>query len=179
MRKTMTQKPIDIIQEFVDLYKHEQMLAFFEFHVGDVAGLCRISKPKSEAPGTRYLSLTFMADAPDERTRAAVDEVLDRINDEAFQNALPPVAAVVPVPNMITGAENYVRQVDLMLKAYVAPGQPFIAERLIPVLVKLTGIDVGAVEWWEGTTAASGKGAVHSPPATKSFLAGLTARFKK
>jgi hypothetical protein len=40
MRKTMTQKPIDIIQEFVDLYKHEQMLAFFEFHVGGAQSVC-------------------------------------------------------------------------------------------------------------------------------------------
>lgn len=175
----MAEKPIDIIQEFVDLYQHEQMLAFFEFQAGGVAGLCRISKPKSAVPGMRYLSLTFMIDAPDERSRAVVDEVLDRIDDEACQSALPPVAAVVLVPTMIRGAENYVRQVDLMLKGSVDPGRPFVAERLIPVLVKLTGIEPGVVEWWDETAASSGKGAVPSPPASKSFLGDIAARFKK
>lgn len=178
----MAQEPIDIIQEFVDLYKHEEMLAFFEFHVESVepvAGLCRVSKPKSGAPGMRYLSLTFMVDAPDERSRAAVDGVLDRIDDDAFQTALPPVAAVVPVPNMIRGAENYIRQVDLLLKESVDPGRPFVAERLIPVLIKLTGIRAGAVEWWDPTVPSSRTSAGGTSDAFKSFLAALTARFKK
>jgi len=40
----MTQKRIDIIQEFVDLYPHEQTVAFFEFRVG---GTRAVDEPES------------------------------------------------------------------------------------------------------------------------------------
>ena len=178
----MAQKPIDIIQEFVDLYKHEDMLAFFEFQIGTVepvTGLCRISKPKSGAPGMRYLSLTFMVDAPDERTRAAVDAVLDHIDDDSFRAALPPVTAVVPVPNMALDADNYIRQVDLMLREYVDPGRPFIAERLIPVLIRMTGIRAGNVEWWDAGAAPSAPPSRRPAGSSKSLLGSLAARFKR
>jgi hypothetical protein len=147
----MRDERIDIIQDFVDLYQHEETLAFFEFQCrrtgGDpVSGLCRISKPKG---GTmRHLSLTFMVDTPDERTRDGVDEVLARIEGDTFRTALPPVAAVVAAPPISSDAENYVRQLDIMLQGPIDSGKPFIAEQLMPVLQEFHDGEASALVWW-------------------------------
>ena len=151
----MSTERIDIMQEFVDLYKNEAMLAFFEFHLAraghePVRGLCRISKPKSHSAHMHYLSLTFMLDTPDQATRATADAALERLDGAAFHAALPAVADVVPVPDIADASENYIRQVDLMLADYVSdPGKVFIAERLLPALHTLTQITAGEVVWWD------------------------------
>lgn len=142
---------IDSIQDFVDLYQHEETLAFFEFHCrrtgGDpVSALCRISKPKRGS--LRHLSLTFIVDAPDERTRDCLDEVLARIGADAFRTALPHVAAVAAAPPISSDAENYVRQLDIMLHESIDSGRPFIAERLMPVLREFLEGEAGALVWW-------------------------------
>ncbi len=178
MGRTMAQKRIDIIQEFVDLYKREEMLAFFEFRIGGpngTAGLCRISKQKGGATGPRYLSLTFMVDAPDERSRAAAETALNRIKDAAMQAALPAVSAVVPIPVMIHGAENYVRQVDVMLREATEIGKPFVKERLLPVVLRLTGMTAGAVEWWDEAAPTGAAAAGERTP----LLGALLARWRK
>jgi len=175
----MTQKRIDIIQEFVDLYKQEEMLAFFEFRVGGPqgsAGLCRISKQKGDAGGVRYLSLSFMVDAPDEQSRATADSALNRIEDHALQAAVSEVAAVVPIPVMIHGGENYVRQVDLMLREPVEADKSFVAGRLLPAVLRLSGITASPIEWWGETAPAKAAPATgeHGP-----LLATLLARWRK
>jgi hypothetical protein len=178
----MAQKRIDIIQEFVDLYQHEEMLAFFAFRIGGpngVAGLCRISKQKGGSAGARYLSLTFMIDAPDEGSRVLADKALSRIDDAAMRAALPAVAAVIPIPVMIHGAENYIRQVDLMLGEHVEVGKAFVTERLLPVVFTLTGMTAGAVEWWDETSPTPPNTTAVASGARTPLLGALLARWRK
>ena len=178
----MAQKRIDIIQEFVDLYQHEEMLAFFEFRIGGpngVAGLCRISKQKGGSAGARYLSLSFMIDAPDEGSRALADKAWSRIDDAAMQAALPAVAAVVPIPVMIHGAENYIRQVDLMLGEHVEVGRAFVTERLLPVVFRLTGMTAGTVEWWDEAAPGPRTSAAAASDERAPLLGALLARWRK
>jgi hypothetical protein len=173
----MAQKRIDIIQEFVDLYKREEMLAFFEFRVGGpngTAGLCRVSTQKGGAAGGRYLSLTFLIDAPDEGTRAVADEALNRIEDAAVHAELPAVIAVVSIPAMIDRAESYIRQVDLMLDESTAVERSFVADRLVPLVLRLTGMTAGAVEWWDEVAqvqpSRSAEAVSDGPPSRVSVL---------
>lgn len=103
----MDARRIDIMQEFVDLYQHEAMLAFFALQLDreaaePIRGLCRISKPKSR-PHMPYLSLTFLVDAPDDAARALVDDALARLGATTFTAAVPVVSEVVPVPEMEAG----------------------------------------------------------------------------
>ena len=178
----MAEKRIDLIQEFVDLYKQEEMLAFFEFRIGGptgTAGLCRISKQKGAAAGMRYLSLTFMVDAPDEKSRAAADSALNRIEDAAMQAALPAVAAVVPIPVMIHGGENYVRQVDVMLREPTEVNNAFVRDRLLPAVFRLSGITTSAVEWWDETAPAAPANATETAEQRTPLLGALLARWRK
>ncbi len=194
----MREEPIDILKDFVSLYDREEMLAFFQFRCARadgaaVCGLCRISKPKGRA-GFSYLSLTFMADAADDGARAAVDDVLTRIEAEDFRSMLPAIATIVPVPAMCNDSENYVRQLDAMLRPHIDPGKPFLAERLLPALRTVMQIETGSVVWWAdedgtlrpdaaptpsqaGTVVEPRTAAAHTPPA--SALKNLTRRLKK
>lgn len=180
--KTMAQKRIDIIQEFVDLYQQEEMLAFFEFRIGGptgTAGLCRISRQKGDAAGMRYLSLTFMVDAPDDKSRAAADAALNRIDDAAMQAAVPAVAAVVPIPVMIHGGENYVRQVDVMLREPTEVSQAFVMDQLLPVVFRLSGITTRAVEWWDEAAPAARSKSAEPVEQRTPLLGALLARWRK
>ncbi len=194
----MREEPIDILKDFVSLYDREEMLAFFQFRCAcadgaPVCGLCRISKPKGRA-GFSYLSLTFMADAADDGARAAVDDVLTRIEAEDFRSMLPAIATIVPVPAMCNDSENYVRQLDAMLRPHIDPGKPFIAERLLPALRTVMQIETDSVVWWAdedgtlrpdaapapsqaGTVVEPRTAATHIPP--PSALKNLTQRLKK
>ena len=166
----MRDEPIDILKDFVDLYNREEMLAFFEFRCAragadPVHGLCRISKPKGRV-GFSYLSLTFMADAADDGARAAVDDVLAKIEADDFRSMLPAIATVVPVPAMCNGSENYVRQLDAMLQPHIHPGKPFVAERLLPALRSVMQIEASSVVWWADEDGAVGSDAAPRPAAT-------------
>jgi hypothetical protein len=161
----MKSEPIDLMQEFVELYQHEEMMAFFEFSIerpgaGALSGLCKISKPKGHDTTQRYLSLTFMADTPDDASTTAIETALDQLERDAFRDALPSVDAVVPVPTMTGGTENYVRQFDLMLNERLKPGEPFVMERLLPALRSFAGLHAHHVVWWDAEA--------HNPAAPKS-----------
>ncbi len=209
---------IDIMQEFVELYHQEEMLAFFEFSIerpgaAAVNGLCKISKPKAADPttlsgmagrsdqpcpepgrrrersiertpaagpaaGLRYLSLTFIADTPDNASTATVEAALDRLEDDAFKDALPSVEEVVPVPTMTQGAENSIRQFDLMLNARLDPGETFVNERLLPALRSFAGLHASAVVWWDAAAQSPAEGAA-TPDAAPSILDTLRAYLRR
>lgn len=145
---------IDIMQEFAELYQHEEMLAFFEFSIerpgaAAVNGLCKIAKPKTGDTRLRYLSLTFMADTPDDASTATIEAGLDQLDRDAFKASLASAAEIVPVPLMTIGSENYLRQFDIMLGEHVDAGKPFIMDRLLPALRSFAGLHAQHVVWWD------------------------------
>ena len=210
----MKSERIDVMQEFVDLYQHEELLAFFEFSIerpggAPVNGLCKISQPKAgdtgglsdvaahsdqrerplrktlaagpPAAGPRYLSLTFMADAPDDASTATIEAAFAGLDREAFQHALPSVDAVVPVPSLTRGAELNVRQFDLMLNPRLDPGETFVMERLLPALRSFAGLHAHHVVWWDGKaqTAAGGAEVAAAAPEPRSVLGSLRSYLKR
>lgn len=150
------QKPIDIMQEFVDLYGKEEMLAFFDFSIERpgmqaIAGLCRISRPKSSGAKMQYLSLTFVVDTPDESARDAVAAVLERIDADRLRRAVTGVSEVVSMPSMGGTAQTYVAQADILLDT--VPDKQFIALRLLPAIRSLMQVKPTEVVWWSEPAA--------------------------
>ena len=144
------QKPIDILQEFVDLYGKEEMLAFFDFAVErpgkePVSGLCRISRPKSGGK-MQYLSLSFVADTPDEEAYATIGAVLKRIDSDGLHRAVAEVSEVVSMPSVGGSSQSYVAQADILLDT--APDKQFIALRLLPAIRRLMQVKPTEVVWW-------------------------------
>lgn len=160
----MTQR-IDLMEEFVSVFDHEEMVAFFAFEcpgagTATLHGLCRISKPKTHATMS-YLSLTFMVDTPDDRARSAIDILLGTLEGEALPALLPTVTSVMSMPVGGGAAETYVRQIDVMLEDRVDPGRFFIRQRLLPAIGQLAQVSAGEIVWWgelaeEETAATSG-----------------------
>ncbi len=161
-------KPIDIMQEFVDLYGKEEMLAFFDFSIERpgkeaIAGLCRISRPKRSGAKMQYLSLTFVADAPDEHARTTIAAVLERIDADSLRHAGAEVSEVVSLPSMGDPAQTYVAQADILLDT--APDKPFIALRLLPAIQRLMQVKPTEVVWWAEPATAGKPGPRPAMPA--------------
>ena len=204
----MKSERIDVMQELVELYQHEELLAFFEFSIerpgaAAVSGLCKISQPKADdtaslsdvgahsdqrerplektpAAGPRYLSLTFMADAPDAASTATIEAAFAGLDRDAFQHALPSVDAVVPVPTMTRGAELHVRQYDLLLNPRLDPGETFVMERLLPALRSFAGLHAHHVVWWDGKAQRPADDADAAvAPETRSVLGSLRSYLKR
>ena len=168
---------IDIFQEFVSLSKQEQMLAFFDFELATgspapVSGLCRISKPKRGEARTPYVSLTFVVDTPDERTKTAIHDALARLEAEPLKSAVPGVQELLPVPVINLGAENFVWQADVLLEPVVKLEKDWLAQRLIPAVQRITRIKATEVVWWDDRAAppASTPSATGSSPAPQPSL---------
>jgi hypothetical protein len=157
----------DIVQEFVDLYKREEMLAFFDFTLeregrDPISGLCRISQPKRGKSKMRYLSLTFLADTPDADARAAVQAVLASLEGSGLKASLPEVFEVVLVPVMSAGGENYVGQIDLLLDRDLDTDRRFLSVRLLPAIRQCTGAKAGEMVWWDSAESRP------TPPAERT-----------
>jgi hypothetical protein len=169
---------IDLMQEFVDLARQEDMLAACACTLTlagtSFGGLCRFSKPRREPSRFNYLSATFMVDVPDDVSIIAVDAALDRLGDGRLQAAVPVIQEVIPVPRLLSEGGNYVRQVDLMLDVRVDPGREFLSDRLLPALSRLVPLSVIDVIWWN----ESAEPAAHPSSAQKKEPASLLDRLK-
>ena len=169
-------KPIDIMQEFVDLYGKEEMLAFFDFSVDrpgkePISGLCRISRPKSSGAKMQYLSLTFVADTPDEEAFATIRTVLDRIDTDSVRRAVAEVTEVVNMPAFGSAADSYVGQADILLST--APDKQFLAMRLLPAIRRVMQVKPTEVVWWaEPATPAAASPLPAVPAASGDSLVG-------
>jgi hypothetical protein len=178
----MRTPPIDLLQGFADAYQRETTVAFFEFLVAcepqePISGLCRVSRPKEGRVRWQYLSLTFTLDAPDEDARATVDAALAGIGGNEFKAALGAVTEVVLAPPLSPTAENYVRQVDLMLEEGTDAGRQFIAERLLPVLRQVARLSTSEIVWWNGPAEQERAGRGVNGPS--SFFRRLMNRLRK
>ncbi len=149
-------KPIDILQELTDLYAKEDLLGFFEFTLArpgndPLSGLCKISKPKSGTGQPTYLSLTFVVDTPDDDARVRIADAIGKMAEGGFRRALPQVAEIVPLPSLSSGADSYVRQIDVLLAANIEPARSFVTERLAPAIRNVTQFTIGEMVWWDET----------------------------
>jgi hypothetical protein len=173
--------PIDILQDFANIYAREEMLAFFDFAIDRssgpaVTGLCRISRPKSAATGSHYLSLTFVVDAPDDEARQLAQAALDALEPEAVRQALPEIREVIAVPTINSSSESFIMQADLLMQ--MDPPRAFIAQQLVPLLGRLTGFKVTDFVWWK-TPAPGASVAGAAPPTPVDAGDSLVARFSK
>lgn len=177
----MTAQRIDLMQEFVELARQEDMLAVCACNLtlaaATLGGLCRFSKPRRDPSRFNYLSVSFMVDVPSDASVAAVDAAIDRLADGTLQAAVPVIQEVVPTPSLVSEGGNYVRQIDLMLDARVDPGREFLSDRLLPALSRLVPLSVVDVIWWgEEETSELPHAAAAKPASLLDRLKALVAR---
>jgi hypothetical protein len=178
----MKGEPIDIMQQFVDLYSREEMLCFFDFSIArpgaaDLSGLCRISKPKSGNSSLRYLSMVFVVDTPDEQSRRDVPAVFARLDSDSLKVFAPEIAEVLAVPAPTGHAENYVHQIDLLLDTDIEPDEHFVSSLLLPAVRKISGFRTSEMVWWDD--GAPGGGPTSADKKSDGFMDGLRRMFDR
>ena len=149
-----TDEPIDLMQQFVDLYAREDMLCFFDFAIArpgaaELSGICRISKPKSGNSSLRYLSMVFVVDTPDEQSRRDVPALFARLEENNLKAFAHEISEVLAVPAPTRHAENYVHQIDLLLDKDFDVDEGFISARLVPAVRNIGGLKTSELVWWE------------------------------
>lgn len=151
----MSDKPIDLHQELVDVFQKEQMLAFFDFKLNvdgtgaPASGLCRISKPKDGNSASKYFSLLFIIDTPDETVRESADRKIAGIQWDHLKTALSGAVAVLPLPQLNSTADILLKEADVYVRSIKEPVRLFVLRELYPAIVKVTGIEGGELVFWD------------------------------
>lgn len=135
----MVERIIDLDEEFLSLFKKEEMFAFFDFGLdlpGDrtASGLCKISRPKAADSDSYYISLLFMIDAAEDAVCQAIHEHIDRINWRELEASVPEIVTVLSLPHTSPRSGIYFREIDIYLsgdkltKSFFAQFHPRLAE---------------------------------------------------
>jgi hypothetical protein len=140
---------IDLYQEFIDVFHKEEMLAFFDFltHGGaadSLSGLCKISRPKPGKADSRYLSLLFIVDTPDEDAWKKAEARFAEIDWDGLRDRLPEFESALSIPFSLrefTG--NYFQEIDVYLKNNTAVSRSFIVGALCPAIFSVARLRAG------------------------------------
>jgi len=104
--------------------------------------------------------------------QAAREDMLAFFQGGALHATLPQVVDVVPMPNMSARAENYIREMDLLLEDAIDPGQTFVEELLIPAIGDVLHARIAKVVWWANVAAADS-----SPEPSDDSLIGTVRKY--
>lgn len=145
---------IDLDRELIELFNKEQMIAFFDFQVtrGEGApntGLCKISRPKSGARQSQYISLLFLIDTPEKSDWQQVDAFLGNLDWNTFQHELPGVVSVLPIPHLDKSSCIYFKEVDIYLTNSVSLGKSYVKNLLYPAVLRVMEINCGEMVFWD------------------------------
>lgn len=163
-------KVVDIGDEMAELFKQEELLAFFDVRLAvpgraPIEGLGRLSKPKKNAAGRSYLSLFFLIDTPDASTRADVDGYFRGVRWETWTEIFDGVRDVIPMPAMRPSPDMYIAAVDITTKDGFVTDEAG-GRRILGSLAELLPGELGDVTSWNA-------GATEGP------VPSLWERFKK
>jgi hypothetical protein len=142
-------KNIDLYREFIDVFHKEEMLAFFDFNVESdagetLSGLCKISRPKPGRSDSRYLSLLFIIETPDEKVWKEAEARFGQIDWDGLRHRFPEFESALSIPFTLrefTG--TYFQEIDIYLKKTAVISRPFIVGTLCPSVFSVAGITAG------------------------------------
>jgi hypothetical protein len=145
---------IDLKEQLLDLFKKEQMLAFFDFQLRlggnePLSGLCKISRPKGSGEQGQYISLLLLIDTPNETVWRQVDTFTNAIGWNAFRGEMPGVQTVLPIPNFHRGAGMYFKEADIYLDGDVVVSKGYVSTKLYPAILRVIGLKGGELVYWE------------------------------
>lgn len=140
---------VDLYREFIEVFRREEMLALFDFQAetgngGHLTGLCKISRPKGGRSDSRYVSLLFIIETPDEQALKEARTRFDAVNWELLADRLPEFESVLSIPFALrefTG--SHFREIDIYLKERGAVSRRFIANALCPAVCSVAGLRGG------------------------------------
>jgi hypothetical protein len=140
---------IDLYREFIDVFRKEEMLAFFDFQAesggtGPLTGLCKISRPKAGKADSRYLSLLFIIETPDEKARKEAEARFGEIEWDGLRDRFPEFESALSIPFTLQEfSGNYFQEIDIYLKDAAMVSRSFILGTLCPSVFTVAGLAAG------------------------------------
>jgi hypothetical protein len=140
-------KIIDLDKEFADLFRHEQLLGYFDFKCvppgrPPLPGICKMSRLREEEAESRYFSLLFILDTPEEGDWKAADEWISAIEWEKFQGSLTGSTKVVSIPYTSFSRNYYLKEIYIYVSPNADYQRPYATRVLFPALKSLTGFEL-------------------------------------
>ena len=147
------ERPIDLDRELADVFKKEEMLAFFDFECpladgNGLPGLCKISQSRAEASKEPYFSLLFLIDVPEGMRWGEVDAVMERIQWDRIQTRIAHVESVMSLPLLKAVKGVYIRETYIYSAFPREDMTPFLKGAFFPAIVKVTGFRAGDLVIW-------------------------------
>lgn len=145
-------KVVDLGSQMTALFEQEEMLAFFDVRLfvpgrPGIDCLGRLSKPKTNAAGSSYLSLFILVDTPDPDLRAEVEAYFKAVSWSRWRELFDGVTEVVPMPPMHASADLYIAAVDVVTKDDTVADE-LGGRRLISTLGEVIPGEVGEITSW-------------------------------
>jgi hypothetical protein len=145
---------IDLTKQLTDLFKKEQMLAFFDFQVTPggnepVSGLCKISRPKGAGGQSQYVSLLFLIDTPNDEVWEHVNTFVNNIGWDAFRLELLGAETVLSIPHLIHKTGIYFKETAIYLSSNVTVSKYYVSSKLYPAVLRVMGLKAGELVFWE------------------------------
>ncbi len=160
---------IDLDAQLKELFKKEEMYAFFDFAFPDGAGstssgLCKISKPKGDPRQSRYFSLFILIDSPSEAAWEYLNNTFQRIDWDEISRRISGVHAILSIPYSQASHGLYFKEVDIYLTEGALLSRTFLGENLIPSVSRQIGMQPGEIVFWEDLPKRPVKPPQASPP---------------
>ncbi len=142
----------DITNEFLQQFKKEDVITFFEFQflpeeIKKLHGLCKISKPKGKT-SFNYISLVFIADTPSPSERSAVNSALHNLTKLSPESIVEGLESIIALPDTSVYKEHIVVQFDMIFKPDISAETGFIINNVIPSICNICGIEsIETIPW--------------------------------
>ncbi len=148
------EKIINVSQQLIDLFNREELLAFFDFELqigidDEIAGLCKISKPKVGESNNNYLSLLMVIDAVDDKRENEVDLYIQGISWHGIARYLPEIEMIVPMPHVRYETCHYIQEIDIYFKANMKITIPYLSNIFYPVIIKIISCKSRGLSIWD------------------------------
>lgn len=144
----------DIETQLLDLLKHEEMLAYWEFSAslpsGTLDGFCRVSRSTQESSCDQYCSIIIIIDTPEPGHLERAEKLMSELNWDKLRELIPAIGAVLTVPsiNSPDGA-NLVTKKNLITSEGFEISKHFVLQSLYPAFVQMSHFACGDLLFWE------------------------------
>lgn len=164
-------KIIDLDKEFSDLFRHEQLLGYFDFQCllpgrNPLPGICKMSRLREGESESRYFSLLFILDTPGKRDWEDADKKISAIEWEPLQGSLTGSTKVVSIPYASFSRNYYLKEIYIYISPNADYQRPYANRVLFPALRNLTGFELSPPVFMEDVPPR--KPAAAPAPATES-----------
>lgn len=145
---------VDLDKELLNMFDKEEMFAFFNFEVSTpsekiVAGLCKVTKPKTGEAQSVYFSLLFILDIPDNDTWREVDTLMNSLQWGNFERHSEKIEYVLPMASRSLSTGNYFKEVCIYLTGMNDLTKQYIFNKVYSVLPAVTNFKTGDLTFWD------------------------------